>query len=177
MKNIGRFLAVFALMCVPALAQTKDLTLFAGVQFPGNISLSKTTSGVQQTLTDPANVGAFGVRFGRAKVFGHEETVAYAPNFLDSDSKAVIFNSNILVQAPFPVLKPYVTAGMGSIISWGSGLGDVGSKFALNYGGGLKVKPAGPVGFRIDARGYSVFGIQSQTLKMGEVSVGVLFSF
>jgi len=177
MKNLGRFLAVFALFCIPAFAEDKDLTLFGGVQFPGNISLSSTNSGVTQILTDPANVGVFGVRFGRAKLFGHEETFAYAPNFLDSNSKALIVNSNILVQASLPVLKPYATAGIGSVISWGSGVSDVGSKFALNYGGGLKIRPKGPVGVRIDARGYSIFGIQSQTLKIGEVSVGLLFSF
>ena len=151
--------------------------MFAAVQFPGKISLSNTNTGVTQILDDPANVGTFGLRFGRARVFGHEETVAYTPNFLDSDSKAVIMNSNILVQAPAPVVKPYATAGMGTVISWGTGLGDVGTKFAVNYGGGLKIRPAGPVGVRIDARGYSIFGIQSQTLRVAEVSVGVLFSF
>jgi hypothetical protein len=63
------------------------------------------------------------------------------------------------------------------MISWGSGISDLGTKFALNYGGGVKVRPSGPVGFRFDARGYSIFGIQSQTLNMVETTVGIFFAF
>ena len=105
-----------------------------------------------------------------------KQTIAYAPNFLESSSKAIFLNSNLVIQAPLPVFKPYATAGLGSILSWGSGVGDIGSKFAINYGGGIKLLPAGPVGIRVDARGYSAFGVQDQTLKLGEVSVGILFS-
>ena len=177
MKNLGRFLAVCVLFCVPAFAADNDLTLFGGVQFPGKITLASTQSGVNQVISDPINVGVFGIRYGRAKVFGHEETFAYAPNFIDSNSKAVILNSNFVVQVPAPVIKPYATAGLGSVMSWGSGLSDIGSKFALNYGGGVKIRPAGPVGLRFDGRNYTLFGVQSQKLNMFEVSVGVLFSF
>lgn len=177
MKNLGRFLAVVVLFSVPALAADNDLTLFGGVQFPGKITLAKSTSGVTTILSDPKNVGVFGIRFGHAKVWGHEETFAYTPNFLDSDSKSIIMSSNLVVQVPAPVLKPYATVGVGPIFTWGNGFGDLGTKFSLNYGGGLKVRPAGPVGVRFDARGYAVFGAQDQTLKMGEVSVGVLFAF
>lgn len=175
MKSIGRFLIVFVLFSVPVFAG--DFTLFAGGQFPDKISLSRVTSGTTQTLSNPMNAGLFGLRFGSGRVWGHEETIAYAPNFLESSSKAVFLNSNLVLQAPLPVFKPYATAGLGSILSWGSGVGDIGSKFAINYGGGIKLKPAGPVGVRFDARGYSAFGVQDQTLKLGEVSVGVLFSF
>jgi hypothetical protein len=66
---------------------------------------------------------------------------------------------------------------MGTVISWGSGPSDIGNKFAVNYGGGIKILPAGPVGIRIDGRGYTVFSVQNQTLNIGEVSVGVLFAF
>jgi hypothetical protein len=62
-------------------------------------------------------------------------------------------------------------------MSWGSGPSDIGSKFALNYGGGIKVRPKGPIGVRFDGRNYTVFGVQSQKLNMFEVSVGLLFSF
>ena len=177
MKNLGRFLAVFVLLCVPAFAADNDLTIFGGVQFPGKITLSQATSTVPDIINDPINVGVFGIRYGRAGVFGHEETFAYTPNFLNSNSKSILLNSNFLVQVPAPVIKPYATAGLGSVMSWGSGVSDIGSKFAVNYGGGVKIRPAGPIGVRFDARGYSIFGVQSQTLKMGEVSVGILFSF
>ena len=179
MKNLGRFLAVFVLLCVPAMAQdtSHDLTLFGGVQFPGKITLSRATSTVPDIISDPVNVGVFGLRYGRGKVFGHEETFAYTPNFLSSDSKSIILGSNLLIQAPAPMIKPYVTAGMGTILSWGSGPADIGSKFAINYGGGVKIKPAGPIGIRFDGRGYSVLSVQSQTLKLGEVTVGIVFGF
>ena len=175
MKSIGRFLIVFVLLSMPVFAG--DLTLFAGGQFPGSINLSRVQSGTTETLSNPIKSGLFGLRFGSGRVWGHEETFAYTPNFLDSDSKAVILNSNLVLQAPLPVFRPYATAGLGSILSWGNGFGDIGSKFAINYGGGIKVLPSGPVGVRFDARGYSAFGVQDQTLKLGEVSVGVLFSF
>ena len=74
------------------------------------------------------NAGLFGLRFGGGKVWGHEQTIAYAPNFLESSSKAIFLNSNLVIQAPLPVFKPYATAGLGSIFSWGSGVGDIGSK-------------------------------------------------
>jgi hypothetical protein len=71
----------------------------------------------------------------------------------------------------------------------------MGAKFALNYGGGVKVFPAGPVGIRFDIRGYmipsakfNVAGInpsdplgtiksQSQTLNILEAGFGVVFAF
>src|SRR5262245_11133916 len=100
MKSLGRFLIVFVVLCLPALAEDRDLTIFAGMQFPGKITVSQVTSGTTQTITDPTNASLFGIRFGRAKVFGHEETFAYTSKFLDSNSKSVILNSNLLVQAP-----------------------------------------------------------------------------
>jgi hypothetical protein len=177
MKNIGRFLTVFVLLCVPAFAEDRDFTIFAGGSFPGSISLSQVTSGVTQTLGDPVNSAMFGIRYGRGKVWGHEETFAYTNKFLDDHSQSVILNGNLMIQAPLPVVRPYATAGMGTVISWGSGVSDIGSRFAVNYGGGLKIRPGGPVGIRFDARGYSLFSVQNQTLNIGEVSVGILFAF
>jgi hypothetical protein len=176
MKNIGRFLAIFVLLTVPAFADNRDFTIFAGGSFPGSISLSQVTSGVTETLTDPVNSATFGIRYGRGRVWGHEETFAYTNKFLNDHSQSVILNGNLLVQAPLPVVKPYGTAGVGTVWSWGSGITDIGSKFAVNYGGGLKITP-GAIGIRFDARAYSVFGVQNQTLNIGEVTVGILFSF
>jgi hypothetical protein len=131
---------------------------------------------VTQTF-DPKNFGVFGFRYSHGTVFGSEHTLAYAPNFVESETKAIIYNSNLIVHIPLPKVRPYGTAGLGSIFSWGSSLVDIGKKFAVNYGGGLKLTPAGPVGGRIDIRGYTIPKIQGQTLNVLEVSVGVLFSF
>jgi hypothetical protein len=43
-----------------------------------------------------------------------------------------------------------------------------------NYGGGVKILPAATLGARIDIRGYTVPSVQSQTLNIIEVSVGVV---
>ena len=177
MKNIGRFLAVFVLFGLPAFAENRDFTIFAGVQFPGSVNLSDVTSGVPQVLTDPINSGLLGIRYSRGKVWGHEETFAYGNKFLDDHSKSIILNGNLVVQVPTPIVRPYATAGMGTIMSWGSGPSDIGSKFAVNYGGGIKIGAPSKIGVRIDARGYSVFSVQNQTLNIGEVSVGILFGF
>jgi hypothetical protein len=88
---------------------------------------------------------------------------------------------------------------MGSIFSWGTDsngvptLGKIGTKFAVNYGGGIKILPAGPVGVRFDIRGYTVPSVHfnlptlavptttvqstTQTLNLLEVGAGVVFNF
>jgi hypothetical protein len=176
MKILGSFLVLsFILFAVPAHAY--DVTLFGGVHHQGKLTLS---SGVQQASNvtfDPRNFGVFGARFGHGRVVGGEHTLAYTPNFIDSQTKAVIYNSNLLIQAPLPKVKPYATVGLGSIFTSGDTITDVGNKFAINYGGGLKILPAGPVGVRLDVRGYTVPSVQDQTLNIIEVSVGVVFAF
>jgi hypothetical protein len=180
MKTLARLIAAFVLFSIPAFAQDSDLTIFAGVQIPGKITLSNAastgTTGATQIVTDPKNAGTFGVRFGHGKVFGTEQTFAYNPNFLANKAKALILHSNIRIQVPAPVLKPYVTAGLGTIMTFGTGLSDIGSKFAVNYGGGVRVM-AGPIGVNAGLRGYAVPSVQSQTLYITETSVGINFQF
>jgi len=180
MKNLGCFLGLaFILAAVPA--QASDLTLFGGFQHQGELTLDTGTRNllgraVTQTF-DPKNFGVFGVRYSHGKVIGGEHTIAYAPNFIDSQAKAIIYNSNLMVQALLPKVHPYGTVGLGTVFTYGTGPADFGGKFAVNYGGGLKIFPAGPVGGRIDVRGYTIPKIQDQTLNVLEVSVGVVFSF
>jgi hypothetical protein len=180
MKTLGFLITALLLFSVPAFSEGNDLTIFAGAQFPGKITLSNAassgTSGATQVITDPKNAGEFGVRFGHGKVFGGEHTLAYAPHFLDSNSKAIIYNSNFRIQAPLPVIRPYATVGMGTIISWGSGVSDIGNKFAVNYGGGIKIMPS-KIGINVGVRGYALPRVQSQTLYITEASVGVNFGF
>jgi hypothetical protein len=180
MKTLGCSLIAILVLSAPAFAQDRDLTLFGGIQLPGRVTLSNAPStgqsGVTQIINDPANVGVFGVRFGTGGVLGNESTFAYAPNFLDSNSKAVILNSNLRIQVPTPVIKPYVTAGLGTFISWGTGASDIGTRFAINYGGGVKFMP-GNVGLTADIRGYTLPNVQNQNLNVAEVSLGVVFGF
>lgn len=178
MKTIGCLLIVLMIMSVPAFAA--DLTLFGGYQHDGKITLNSvkgSTSTATAILKNPFNVGVFGLRFGSGKTWGHEETIAYAPNFIDSNSKALIINSNLMLTAPSPVVKPYVTAGAGTFVVRGTGISDIGTKFALNYGGGVKVMPTGPVGIRADVRGYTITGVSGHKLNVFEASLGVNFHF
>jgi len=118
------------------------------------------------------------MRFSHGRVVGSEHTLAYSPNFISSQHSAIIYNSNFMVQAPLPVVRPYATAGLGFVYVRGNGLQAVtGAKFAVNYGGGVKVKLTGPLGAQLDARGYTVRSIDAQTLHVLEVSVGLVFSF
>jgi hypothetical protein len=189
------------LAAIPAHAGS-DVTIFGAVQHQGKLTVQTAQSTAAATGNfNPANFGTFGLRFGHGNVVGGEHTIAYAPNFIEANTKAIIYNSNLLVQAPLPKAKPYVTAGLGSIFSFGTddsgrpSFGKIGTKFAVNYGGGVKVLPAGPVGVRFDIRGYFLPSVkfnvvaptlsdptgtvqsQSQNLNMLEAGLGIVFSF
>src|SRR6185369_13684614 len=143
------FAALLALVAnVQARATDVDITAFGGVQRQGKLTLQSAPSSTVNLLRtiNSTNFGVFGVRVGHGRIFGGEHTLAYSPNFIDADTKAVFFNSNVLVQAPLPVVRPYGTIGLGLIGTSGNGLGVFGTKFAINYGGGVKFVPAGPVG-------------------------------
>jgi len=178
---------LISIVSVPAQATDIDLTAFAGIQRQGTLTLRSapsTTVNLIRTING-TNFGVFGGRIGHGRVFGGEHTLAFSPNFIDAGTKAFIYNSNILIQAPLPVVRPYGTAGIGLIHTSGdnNSLGVFGTKFALNYGGGVKFLPSGPVGMRVDVRGYSIpstefkiFQTESQRIDMLEVSVGIIFS-
>ena len=188
------------LAALPAYADS-DLTLFGAAQHQGKLTLQSAESTITTTSNfNPGTFGSFGIRFSHGKIFGGEHTFQYSPNFLSGDSKAIIYHSDFMLQAPLPKIRPYATAGLGLIATWGetsSGLPAIskGPRFAMNYGGGVKVFPAGPVGVRADIRGFVVPGAtfnipislptglaatvqsQSHTLNLLEVSLGVVFKF
>jgi len=177
MKNAKYFL-LLSLFClfVAVPIHANDLTLFGGSQNPGSMTLQSVGGAI--VATEPRNFGTFGIRFSHGRVVGSEHTLAYSPNFLSSQHSAIIYNSNFMVQAPLPVVRPYATAGLGTVYVRGNGLQAVtGAKFAVNYGGGVKVKLAGPLGAQLDARGYTIRSINAQTLHVLEVSLGLVFSF
>ena len=153
---------------------------FLGGVFPGNGSVN----GVPTSL-DRGPI--FGVRLctGFAVFLKLEHTIAFSNDFLFphdvpgvASARGILFNSNLLANIPVGKAVPYVTAGLGLIHQYGSDNLPVGTKFAVNYGGGLKFpKLFGPVGLRIDARGYTATRVFSHSVNMFELSGGVLFSF
>jgi opacity protein-like surface antigen len=186
-KSVMLLLALSALTILivnaSALAKDIDVTAFAGVQRQGKLTF-QSAPGTLQTINS-TSFGVFGGRIGHGHIFGGEHTFAYSPNFIDVGTKAFIYNSNVILQAPLPVIRPYGTAGLGLMHISGENNALVlsGTKFALNYGGGVKFFPAGPVGLRVDVRGYSVpstefrvFGTQSRRTDFVEASIGVVFA-
>src|SRR4030095_6821308 len=108
---------LISIFSVPARATDIDLTGFAGIQRQGTLTLRSapsTTVNLIRTING-TNFGVFGARIGHGHIFGGEHTLAFSPNFITADTKAFIYNSNILLQAPLPVVRPYGTAGIGLI--------------------------------------------------------------
>jgi hypothetical protein len=129
----------------------------------------------------------FGVRLATnfAPMFGMEHTLAFSSDYLLPhnaaailNAKGFVYNSNLIINVPAGRAVPYVTAGQGLVRQYGSPNLTVGTKFAFNYGGGLKFpRLFGPLGLRFDARGYTATGVFSQHLNIFEVTGGVLISF
>src|SRR5262249_3804425 len=118
---------------LPLEASDFDLSVFAGLQRQGKLTLQSapgTTANLIRTI-NASNFGLYGVRFSHGNIFGGEHTLAFAPNFIASDTKAFFYNSNIRIQAPLPVVRPYGTIGLGLIGTSSDGVGDIGTKVAI----------------------------------------------
>ena len=160
----------------------QDFTVFGGFQHPGTLTLSSGVGGVDnaagQAREDPKDFGIFGVRLHRSGApLGLEHTIAYSPNFIDSDGNAFLYSANLRVELPAPRFRPYATAGVGLVRAGGSGPASFGTKFSFNYGGGLNVEVMVPVGLRFDVRMYSIRGVEDHTLNVLESSVGIFVGF
>ena len=171
----------------------QDFTVFGGFQHPGTLTLSSGVGGVGGAIgvpsinspddlsgfqIDPKDFGIFGVRLYRsAAPLGLEHTVAYSPNFIDSDGNAFLFSTNLRVELPAPIFRPYATAGGGLVRAGGSGSSSFGTKFSFNYGGGLNLEVMAPVGLRFDVRMYSIRGVEDHTLNVLESSIGIFIGF
>jgi len=181
-------LGAFFALSAQGFAQNYHFSVFGGWNKPGKITIANVQSGLNGN-------GMAGVRFEAdfAKILGWENTFAYSPNFGEpdilattGDSRALIYSSNLVLNAPLGHLYPYATVGVGllaskRVLSQPSQLltsEEFGTNFAINYGGGLKlVRLAGPVGLRFDVRGYTLPDALDQRLNILEVSGGIMFSF
>jgi hypothetical protein len=159
-------------------AEAADLTFFLGGVSPGSISVDNL-----ETALDGGPIYGFRVSTNFIPTFGLEHTLAFSSNFLYpednemvQEARGFIYNSNLIFNIPIGKVVPYVTAGAGLIYQYGDEDLPVGTEFAFNYGGGLKLpRLAGPLGLRFDVRGYSV-GAFSNKLNIFEVSGGILLS-
>ncbi len=169
-------LAAAFLFVVPSKAA--DFTFYVGGVKPGSITVDNV-----KTSLDSSPI--FGFRLGTSFVpfFGMEHTLAFSSDYLFprgieaiKEARGFVYNSNLIFSFPMGIAVPYITAGAGLIHQYGDGNMPVGTKFAINYGGGLKFPHlAGPLGLRFDMRGYTA-GILGDKLNMFEISGGVMLS-
>ncbi len=171
-------LTFIAFCLVTAYSQAADLNFFVGGVKPGSISFKDV-----ETSFDSSPLFGFRLATYFVPLFGIEHTLAFSSDYLFprglssiKDAKGFVYNSNLIINIPAKVVMPYLTAGAGVMHQYGDSELPVGTKFALNYGGGLKFpRIAGPLGLRFDVRGYSA-GLISNKLNMLEVSGGVMLS-
>ena len=160
-------------------AAAMDLTVFVGGIKPGKLDV-----GGIKTALDGGPVYGFRLGFPIVPMLGHEHTVAFSSNYLFpsgvsdiTDAKGFVYSANLNFSLPLGSIVPYATGGVGLIHQYGSPDLPVGTRFAVNYGGGLKFpRLIGPMGLRFDARGYTAVATSSSSLNMLEISAGVMFS-
>jgi hypothetical protein len=183
-SHIALATLLILIVSISSNAAILDLTAFGGFQNPGKLTF-ETAPGTAGNLIqnfDPKTFGVFGARFGHGGLIGGEHTLAYAPNFLDNDTHAVIYHSNLRVQPTISFVKPYATAGIGLVATGGNTISDFGTKFGFNYGGGVTFTGV-VVGVNLDVRGYAVPKVSvagfttQQRLDFLQATAGISFRF
>jgi len=181
MRATRLVIATLVLICASAgaRAEAADFTVYAGHVKPGSLTIAN----VRHSL-DGGPVYGFRLSHGFVPFVGLEHTLGFSSGFArlsdavrSTDVKGFVYNSNLIVNAPVGRTVPYVTAGIGILRQYGADE-TLGTKLAVNYGGGLKFKRLlGPLGLRFDARGYTASGITSGRLNVFEVTGGILIGF
>jgi hypothetical protein len=171
---------VFLVLVSASQAPCADITGFVGGVKPGKVN-------VQGAIAAFDSSPVYGFRLGLnfLPFLSHEHTLGFSSGFLVptavsafTDAKGFVYNSNLVLHAKAGSIVPFVTAGLGLIHQYGAPSLHLGTKFAVNYGGGLKFpRIIGPLGVRFDVRGYTATGFSGGKLNMLEVTGGILLSF
>ena len=157
-----------------------DFTFYVGGVVPGSVEYHNA-----DTSLDSSPIYGFRLATSFVPFFGMEHTLAFSSDYLFpqgvstiQEARGIVYNSNLILNLPVPgKIVPYITAGVGLLHQYGDRDMPVGTKFAFNYGGGVKFpRLVGPLGLRFDLRGYRTTGIFSSSLNMFEFSGGVLLS-
>ena len=174
MKSFSFMLTGIILLSITVSLSAGEVIIYGGAQKPGELGWSDASPLEVGSALKGDFGGTFGIRYSAGRVIGFEQGIGYSPRFAKSGVKAFQTDTNLLIQAPGKIV-PYGTAGIGLVRSWGredfpSSLdpGEIaafvfsaGNNFAINYGGGLKVRRiAGPIGISIDVRNYSLPGVE-----------------
>ena len=190
MKISSILLCCICILLAASFLQAGELVLYGGTQKPGTLTFDALAEVPSDLLTGTWG-GTFGLRLSAGKVIGAEQNFSYSPRFAVSGVQAFQMDTNLLVQAPGKV-SPYGTAGIGWIYTWGQSTFpedldpakiaafafDIGSEFAFNYGGGIKVRRVlGPMGFNFDIRGYTIPSARDSSLSFIQMGVGAVFTW
>jgi len=183
-------LGVFLLSIVAPLS-AGELIIYGGTQKPVTTFFLPDQSlwgGVDEDIEGDFG-STFGIRYSAGRVIGFEQGIGYSPKFAKPGVKAFQTDSNLLIQAPGKV-APYGTVGIGLVRLWGEDIptlsdpakiasfvfGSAGSNFAINYGGGLKIRRlGGPLGINIDVRGYTLPGVKVNYVDQTAVDIPLSF--
>ena len=162
-----------------------QVSFFGGYLNPGGLSPANVRSGL-----DFHGTALYGARleYDFLKIFGVEQNVAFSPRIFEgtifpnsangADARGFLYSSNFVVNIPMGHLVPFASGGLGLVHPWNIDPNPLGTKFAANYGGGVKLdRLAGPLGLRFDARGWTVPDYFGDTLNILEVSGGVTLSW
>jgi hypothetical protein len=180
MKYAHRIIiALAAVLLFGAPLRAADVSFFVGGLVPGSVDYKNI-----KTSLDCSPV--YGFRFATPIVphFGLEHTLGFSSDYLFphnisaiKDANGFVYNSNLIFNIPVGKVVPYLTAGAGLLHQYGDHDMPVGTRFAFNYGGGVKFPRLwGPLGLRFDMRGYRA-GTVSNKLNILEVTGGAIISF
>ncbi|NLT66273.1 MAG: hypothetical protein GXX84_06670 [Acidobacteria bacterium] len=179
-RSAGMILVLGAALLLSAQLEAADFTFFLGGVFPESIEHNDV-----ETPLDASPVYGFRLSNSIVPMFAMEHTLGFSSDYLFpgsgsavSEAKGFVYNSNLVLNLPFRPFSavPYLTAGAGLLHQYGSSDLPVGTRFAYNYGGGLKFpRIAGPLGLRFDLRGYSA-GVFANNLNLLEFSGGLYLS-
>jgi opacity protein-like surface antigen len=191
MKTTLASLIVAAALLVPRPAAAQGfVNPFFGWNFGGDAKCL-TVLGCEEHMTN------WGVSFGAlGPVFGFEEEFAYSKNFFGEaptyGSDVFSLMSNVIINAPIPVVRPYAVGGVGLIKSHVEptaasllAFDTTNNSFGWDLGGGVIVGSA-HFGVRGDIRYFHTFqdlefaGISlagDNKLNFGRATIGAFFKF
>jgi hypothetical protein len=185
MKKIVAVFFVLSALCVQNQAKAAgQVDFFAGYLNPGDLNVSNVRSSL-----DLSGTAVYGARLELdfLKILGVEENFEFSPKLFNgtilatpatNDARGFLYSSNLLLNIPIGRFVPFVTGGVGLIHPWNVDTNLLGTKFAANYGGGVKFnRLAGPVGLRFDVRGWTIPDFLENTLNVLEVSGGVTITW
>jgi opacity protein-like surface antigen len=185
-----RIYLLLPFLCLPAMLPAQS---FEGAVSGGVSQIRNGDIGSGYTLDDGFRL-AFRMSFNTKKYTGFEVGYAYNRTHLGLAGQDSSQNQGMAIHQGFgdflihatgegSRFRPFAAAGLGfsNFVPPGQtaqyGQGE--TKFGFNYGGGLKVKVAGPWQVRFDIRQYNTgvpFGMRSGRFLQNEISAGVGFT-